>query len=280
MLSAKKLILIHGRNVQNLAVGRCKLRALSSEAAKSASSSTTSVTTEERKKAPNPENMPDLITPKNSVQRYAEDLTELDPNVVWGVTKHTPAVLPEDPSEIATLDTAQNADILRDASGKRKVLIRQMNSHISQQMKTQEETWIISYMDDGATGATWQNPLMGWVSSGDPLSATQGLQVTFKTAKEAMYFAKKKGYDYEVAKPIVRHRRSDDAQYQDNFLPQNIAKQVARDGTKCNHWKRPKSMASHYFRPLKFHGEGPCNQYGPNPNQETEPDVTPVSKMR
>merc|ERR1712157_187865 len=126
--------LIHGRNVQNLAVGRCKLRALS---------------TEERKKAPNPENMPDLITPKNSVQRYAEDLTELDPNVVWGVTKHTPAVLPEDPSEIATLDTAQNADILRDASGKRKVLIRQMNSHISQQMKTQEETWIISYMDDG-----------------------------------------------------------------------------------------------------------------------------------
>jgi len=256
------------------AIGR-NLRHLSSEATTSTS---TSIATE-RKRAPNPENIPDLITPKNSVQRYAEQLTDKDPNLVWGLTTPvTPPVLPDNPKEIAALDPAQNADA-RGYSG-RKVVIRQQNSHVSQQPKTQEETWILSFSDDGETGATWQNPLMGWVSSGDPMSATQGLQMTFNNAKEAVYFAKKKGYNYEVAQPIVRHRRGDDAQYQDNFLTQNIQKQIARDGTKCYHWKRPKSMASHYFRPLTYHGERACDQYGPNPKQEIDPDVTPVNKMR
>jgi len=241
------------------------------------SSETTTVTTE-RKKAPNPENIPDLITPKNSVQRYAEDLGEKDQNIVWGLTSPQKApVLPENPAEIATLDPAQNADKRLHS---RKVVIRQMSSHVSQQPKNQEQKWTLSFMDDGETADTWTNPLMGWVSSADPMSATQGLQMTFRNAKEAVYFAKKKGYNYEVAEPIVRHRRSDDAQYQDNFLPQNITKQVARDGTKCYHWKRTKSMASHYFRPLKYHGDGTVTQYGPNPEQDIDPDVQPVQKMR
>jgi len=245
----------------------------------SESTSTTTVTTE-RKKAPNPENIPDLITPKNSIQRYAADLKEKNPNIIWGLT--TPPgdnipVLPANPQEIATLDTAQDAD---KRLATRKVLIRQKHTQVSQQAKNPEYTWILSFMDDGETADTWSNPLMGWVSSADPMSATQGLQMTFNSAKEAVYFAKKKGYNYEVAEPIIKHRREDDAQYQDNFLPQNIQKQVARDGTKCHHWKRSKSMASHYFRPLKYHGDGTVPQYGPNPDQEIEPDVVPVQKLR
>lgn len=161
------------------------------------------------------------------------------------------------------------------------MVIRQLKTKASQNPDREVDSWTISFNEDGENGNCWNNPLMGWVSSADAMSATQGIQMdTFKTAKEAVYFAKKKGWNYEVKTPVVRERRSDGAFYQDNFLPQSVAKLVKREGTKCDWWKRPNSMSSHYFRPLKYHGDGAVAQYGPNPDAEIAPHVTPVKKIR
>lgn len=45
------------------------------------------------------------------------------------------------------------------------------------------------------TRERWENPLMGWSSSADPLSNTS---VHFKTKEAAIKFAEKNGWRYEV----------------------------------------------------------------------------------
>lgn len=106
------------------------------------------------------------------------------------------------------------------------------------------------------------------------------MQMTFRNAKEAVYFAKKRGWDYEVAQPIVRRMRNDGVTYQDNFLPLRIATMVKMDGRKCDQWQRKKSGASHYTRPLKYHGDGLVPQYGPNGTAEVAPHVEGQYKLR
>ncbi len=72
----------------------------------------------------------------------------------------------------------------------------------------------------------------------------------------------------------------DDAQYQDNFLPQAVAAQVKKEGASCDHWKRDLAGTSHYFRPLKYHGDGEVRQHGPNVAEETLPHVEGYYKLR
>uniref|UniRef100_UPI0025403986 NADH dehydrogenase [ubiquinone] iron-sulfur protein 4, mitochondrial n=1 Tax=Euleptes europaea TaxID=460621 RepID=UPI0025403986 len=45
------------------------------------------------------------------------------------------------------------------------------------------------------TRERWENPLMGWASSADPMS---NLLVTFATKEEAIAFAEKNGWSYDV----------------------------------------------------------------------------------
>ncbi|CAL1679369.1 unnamed protein product [Lasius platythorax] len=51
---------------------------------------------------------------------------------------------------------------------------------------------------DFDTRERWENPLMGWTSSGDPMS---NIQVDFATKEEAIEHCKKMGWDYYVQKP-------------------------------------------------------------------------------
>lgn len=101
---------------------------------------------------------------------------------------------------------------------------------MAQNPTSSEQQWIISFQDDGEFGENWDNPLMGWVSGADPMSSNMLMQLTFRTAEEALYFAKKRGWKYVVEEPILRQGRDDDAQYQDNFLPQAVAGAVRRSG--------------------------------------------------
>ena len=50
-------------------------------------------------------------------------------------------------------------------------------------------------------GHRWENPLMGWQSSGDFM---QGTHINFKTKEDAVAFAEKQGYEYYVQEPQVR----------------------------------------------------------------------------
>ncbi|XP_011265120.2 NADH dehydrogenase [ubiquinone] iron-sulfur protein 4, mitochondrial [Camponotus floridanus] len=51
---------------------------------------------------------------------------------------------------------------------------------------------------DFDTRERWENPLMGWTSSGDPMS---NIQVNFATKEEAIAHCKKMGWEYYVQKP-------------------------------------------------------------------------------
>ncbi|XP_007250546.2 NADH dehydrogenase [ubiquinone] iron-sulfur protein 4, mitochondrial [Astyanax mexicanus] len=48
---------------------------------------------------------------------------------------------------------------------------------------------------DFDTRERWENPLMGWASTGDPLS---NMVLTFSTKEEAIAFAEKNGWSYDI----------------------------------------------------------------------------------
>ncbi|KAI1478777.1 hypothetical protein K445DRAFT_319291 [Daldinia sp. EC12] len=52
-----------------------------------------------------------------------------------------------------------------------------------------------------AKGHRWENPLIGWQSSGDFM---QGTKLEFKSKEDAIAFAEKQGYEYFVQEPNVR----------------------------------------------------------------------------
>jgi len=54
------------------------------------------------------------------------------------------------------------------------------------------------------TRERWENPLMGWSSTGDPLS---NVQLSFGTREEAIAYCEKHGYQYTVDKVIDKQPR-------------------------------------------------------------------------
>jgi ETC complex I subunit conserved region len=177
-------------------------------------------------------------------------------HMVWGphVSDNTympTPILPKNPSEIATLDPAETVYHRTNMDGTvRTVVIRQDKKSARQAPLNPEKVWRIHHYEDGKITEKWSNTLMTWTSNADPYQTNPPL--TFRNAADAVYFAQKRGWQYIVKPPIRRKARFDDAQYQDNFLPQHVAAQVLSEGTACSHWSRPASGASHYFRPLPY----------------------------
>ncbi|EJP67717.1 hypothetical protein ACQRIT_000558 [Beauveria bassiana] len=62
-------------------------------------------------------------------------------------------------------------------------------------------------------GHRWENPLMGWQSSGDFM---QGTNLNFETKEDAIHFAEKQGYEYFVQEPNAR--KFTPKAYANNFL--------------------------------------------------------------
>lgn len=220
---------------------------------------------------------------KSEVQKYRDVVTAIDPHAVYAVTTPIPdPVLPENKAEVAALDPAHRNQIPLSPDGHEKwVTIKQEQAKWPGQSPLHKEaSWLISFQDQGETAETWTNPLMGWVSSSDPMANNMRLQMSFDTAEDAKYFAEKRGWKFIIERPIIRKGRDDDAQYQDCFLPQAVAGRVKREGKRCDHWHRPAAGASHYFRPLKFHGDGTVRQHGPDRDAATEKDVESYYKLR
>ena len=220
---------------------------------------------------------------KSAIQKYREELHAIDPHAVFAVSTPLPdPVLPENKAEVAALDPAYKNQIPLNPDGTEKwVVIKQEQSKWPVQSPLKGESdWVISFQDLGETGETWDNPLMGWVSSADPMANNMRLQMSFSTAEEAKYFAEKRGWKFIIEEPILRRGRDDDAQYQDVFLPQSVTGKVKREGHKCDHWYRDAAGASHYFRPLKYHGDGTVRQHGPNIKSPVEKDVESYYKVR
>lgn len=174
-------------------------------------------------------------------------------------------VLPENPAELAYLDPADlyNVAARYQMDGTpRQVVIRQEPASARQAPFNAEYFWYIKFQDDGTSAERWKNSLMGWESSADPYDSAHDLK--FNNAAEAVYFAKKRGWKYSVAEPIIRIMGENNTQYQDNFLPQAVAALVKAEGVSCRQWERSASGTSHYARPLKYHGDGTVRQHGPH----------------
>ena len=217
---------------------------------------------------------------KSQTQRTMEAMTKLDPYMVWGsLTKDPDPVLPDNPAEISALDPAGRRDNIMHDGTQRTVMIRQLVKNVSQSPNQHEATWTISFQSTGETANQWINPLMGWVSGADPYHSI-ALQMYFNTASEAVYFAKKRGWNYLVSEPVYRMPRNDSAQYQDNFLPQYVVAKLKLDRTRCKHWERPLAGTSHYTRPLKYHGVGEVRQHGPNLHKELDKHMVGYYKIR
>jgi hypothetical protein len=214
-----------------------------------------------------------------AVEKRMEEMAEKDPMMVFDAGVNLPdPVLPEDPAEVTALDPAHLRNVHMPDGRERMVVIKQLRARPNQSPLNPEQIWNISFNDDGAVGERWKNPLMGWNSTADTMGCDTPLH--FKNAQEAVYFAQKRGWKYLVKEPVIRKMRDDEALYQDNFLPQAIASRIKREGTQCDQWQRAKAGASHYFRPLKYHGDGTVRQHGTNPMQESVAHVEGYYKQR
>lgn len=210
-------------------------------------------------------------------------MAQSDRHLVWGQPgkddQHLPApILPDDPTEIAALDPADRRFRTKIDGTSRVVIIRQMEKSSRMSPLNPEAVWRLYFDEDGTSSERWTNSLMGWTSNADPYQVSP--PITFENAMEAVYFVKKRGWKYVVKHPILRYARRDNAQYQDNFLPQAIASRLQREGTGCDEWRRARAGTSHYFRPLNYHGSGVVPQHGPHGTAATAPHVESCSKLR
>ena len=214
-----------------------------------------------------------------ALQKRMEEMADKDPVMVFDSGTNLPdPVLPENPSEVTALDPAHLRSTRMPDGRERMVVIKQMRARPNQSPLNPEKIWKISFDDDGAVGERWKNSLMGWNSTSDTMGCDTPLY--FRDAQEAVYFAQKRGWKYLVKEPVIRTLRDDDAQYQDNFLPQAVASKIKREGTQCDHWERAEAGCSHYFRPLNYHGDGTVRQHGPNLNEKSVPHTAPYYKLR
>jgi hypothetical protein len=127
---------------------------------------------------------------------------------------------------------------------------------------------------------------MGWGSGGDPMHSTKGM-LKFPTSAAAVEFCKKRGWKYDVEQSIEeaggRAQEEDFGvnKYENNFFSEFVKAKVKKGGrAKCDHFSRTASGASHYFRPLTFHGEKEVPQYGPTGDAPIAPDVQGEYKKR
>jgi NADH dehydrogenase (ubiquinone) Fe-S protein 4 len=106
----------------------------------------------------------------------------------------------------------------------------------------------------------WSNPLMGWTSTADPMS---NLRLYFDSSEDAMRFAEKQGWKFEVMPEYAPEDKWGEVQYAHNFLPVSTENALKRQGLNNKIFENPGLGKSNWFMPLKYHGDGVVQQHGP-----------------
>ncbi|XP_022131424.1 NADH dehydrogenase [ubiquinone] iron-sulfur protein 4, mitochondrial-like [Momordica charantia] len=94
---------------------------------------------------------------------------------------------------------------------RRRIIIYSPARTATQQGSGKVGKWKINFLSTHK----WENPLMGWTSTGDPYANVGDAALSFDSAEAAMAFAEKHGWQYEVKKrqtPILKPKS-----YADNF---------------------------------------------------------------
>jgi NADH dehydrogenase (ubiquinone) Fe-S protein 4 len=138
----------------------------------------------------------------------------------------------------------------------RKALIFMPTRHQMQSGTYNTRHWEIRF----DSPRTWQNPLMGWTSTADPL---HGMLLKFDKKEEAVHFAEKQGWEVEVMEPAEVGKFDGEISYAYNFLPQHIDNLLKREGKKAHvQFKHPTGRRSNWVKTLKYHGNGVVPQHG------------------
>eukprot|EP00631_Chrysoreinhardia_giraudii_P008538 CAMPEP_0197429326 /NCGR_PEP_ID=MMETSP1170-20131217/43561_1 /TAXON_ID=54406 /ORGANISM="Sarcinochrysis sp, Strain CCMP770" /LENGTH=242 /DNA_ID=CAMNT_0042957153 /DNA_START=12 /DNA_END=740 /DNA_ORIENTATION=- len=162
-------------------------------------------------------------------------------------------VLPEDPTEVTTFDG------MPDIHRGRTVVIAQKTKSAMTSSIHNTKAWCLTWKTDDR----WSNPLMGWTSTSDPLS---NHEIRFDTAEQAVRFAKKSGWKYELEEPFSRPYTPGQNKYSHNFLSKGAEHELEVNGMKTKLWDFQKPNSSHYFRPLTYHGDDESRQHGLDPH--------------
>jgi len=93
----------------------------------------------------------------------------------------------------------------------RKVLIYRPARVATQQGRYNSQAWKIRFNSVDK----WENPLMGWTSTADPLSSVGDAAMSFESKEDAVHFAKKYGWEYQVIEP--KEAKEKVKAYADNF---------------------------------------------------------------
>ncbi|XP_062011014.1 NADH dehydrogenase [ubiquinone] iron-sulfur protein 4, mitochondrial [Rosa rugosa] len=104
---------------------------------------------------------------------------------------------------------------------RRKVVIYSPARTASQQGSGKVGKWKINFVST----QKWENPLMGWTSTGDPYANVGDSALRFDSEEAAKYFAENHGWDYVVKRrhtPLLKVKL-----YADNFKWKGLPKTEA-----------------------------------------------------
>lgn len=122
------------------------------------------------------------------------------------VTEKLPEKAPFNPNPEILPSSSVPQSVFKD----RTALIFRPSRNVMQSGRTQTQKWLIQFNCDVPR---WENPLMGWSSSRDPI---QGTNLKFESKEEAIKYAKDQGWAFEVKEHEEVPLRP--KSYADNFL--------------------------------------------------------------
>lgn len=96
-----------------------------------------------------------------------------------------------------SLDITNINGVPEEHTTRRRVRIFQPAKNAMQSGTNDTHNWVIEFENR----QRWENPLMGWTSTGDPMS---NLRLTFTTKEDAIRFADKNGWQYFAEEERVR----------------------------------------------------------------------------
>lgn len=176
-------------------------------------------------------------------------MNALKMGVVFGSS--APQHLPKNQTELSVFSA------MPEVQSQRTVLIAERHNKTLQSGGGTDHQWQITWKHQ----KRWSNPLMGWTSSSDPMSH---VKLDFNTKEEAIQFAEKQGWTYEVARTnSKRNLGAGTYQYKHNFLSIKTGGEVSAMGNKTKEFIAPGWGQSNWFQYLKYHGDGEVVQHGP-----------------
>ncbi|KAB2082770.1 hypothetical protein ERO13_A05G210600v2 [Gossypium hirsutum] len=143
------------------------------------------------------------------VQRVGQSLVRAhrSPQVTWKRCCSSDALmeLETKPGEVGMVSGIPEQQL------KRRVIIYSPARTASQQGSGKVGKWKINFLSTHK----WENPLMGWTSTGDPYANVGEAGLEFDSEEAAKAFAEKYGWEYQVKKrhtPLLKPKS-----YADNF---------------------------------------------------------------